>query len=202
MIVEKVTSGKTEIEVDPLGMRPVVVVAHPDDEVLWAGGLIAHYPQKQWTVICCSIPRRDPIRAYKFFDACEVLGVKARVLPFIEPEPSEPLTSVGSIEFAPYSCVVTHNEWGEYGHRQHQSVYAYVKRSVKLPMVTFGYRTGGKGNATLQLTRDELTKKIEALKKYNHITPYEGNNVPKWQALTHRYFEVEKIDPAQESYDF
>jgi LmbE family N-acetylglucosaminyl deacetylase len=46
----------------------IVVVAHPDDETLWAGGTILLHPDSEWTVlaICKS---SDPGRASKFSDA-------------------------------------------------------------------------------------------------------------------------------------
>jgi LmbE family N-acetylglucosaminyl deacetylase len=33
------------------GGRYAVIVAHPDDEVLWAGGLMLMHPDSNWTVI-------------------------------------------------------------------------------------------------------------------------------------------------------
>ena len=66
-----------------VGENNLVVTAHPDDEVLWGSGIILRNKEKKWTILCCSIPRIDDIRAYKFFDSCEVLGAKPRLLPII-----------------------------------------------------------------------------------------------------------------------
>ena len=63
-------------------MKRAIVVAHPDDEVLWAGGLPLRFPG-DWTVVCCSTPAKDPVRAEHFFDACDVLGVKGKIFPFL-----------------------------------------------------------------------------------------------------------------------
>src|SRR6266705_2571148 len=99
-------------------MRRALVVAHCDDESLWFGGLLAAEPG-DWTIIACSIPRTDPIRAWKFFDACEVLGAKPRLLPFVESGPLELLGNTDRLDLAGFDQIVTHNVVGEYGHRHH-----------------------------------------------------------------------------------
>ena len=45
-------------------MKSVCVVAHPDDETLFAAGAIIR-SGGDWTVICCSTPESDPIRDRK-----------------------------------------------------------------------------------------------------------------------------------------
>src|ERR1051325_7321430 len=57
----------------------VMVVAHPDDESLWGAGIVLRY-KKNWTVICCTVPYHDPIRAEKFRNACGVLGAAGVLL--------------------------------------------------------------------------------------------------------------------------
>src|SRR4030042_2372337 len=53
--------------------RCAVIVAHPDDETLWAGGFILTNPEVKWTVV--TICRKsDTDRAPKFFKALEELG--------------------------------------------------------------------------------------------------------------------------------
>src|SRR5690554_6624561 len=49
-----------------------VIVAHPDDETLWAGGTILSHPS--WNCFIVSLCRRDDTeRASKFYDALKVL---------------------------------------------------------------------------------------------------------------------------------
>lgn len=161
----------------------VVVVAHPDDESLWCGGLLARFPCF-WTVICCSIPRADPIRAFKFFDACGVLRAEGRLLPFVEPNPTEEMTKLDMLDLGGYDAVVTHNAVGEYGNRQHIDVHRYVTARYPNKTWTIGY---GDSEGSERITLSDLEKigKHNAIASYNHTSPFDGK--PKWRALLARY---------------
>jgi hypothetical protein len=95
--------------------RRILVTAHPDDESLWFAGLLLRYPGP-WTVVCCSIPQKDPIRAYTFYDACAWLGARGRVLPWVENK-DQPLAlcALETLDLEGYDLVVTHGRNGEYG---------------------------------------------------------------------------------------
>lgn len=168
----------------------VVVICHPDDEVMWAGGLLARYGER-FTVICCSIPRSDPERAWKFFDACDVFGAKARLLPIVETE--KPL-NIAHVDLSGFDMVVTHNAAGEYGHHHHMALHQSLK---PLRPVTFGYRPDGRGSIALHLTADEQARRMAALQCYDHVSPHDSGK-PKWQALLDRYaidLRVETFNP-------
>lgn len=182
MIFEDVRSG-------------AIVVAHPDDETIWCGGLMARYLFR-WTVICCSIPRTDPIRAYKFFEACESLGAKARLLPFVEPEPRLRLGNLDHLDLSEFDVVVTHNVVGEYGHRHHVDVHEHVTEQWPDKTWTIGYGMPT-GSAVLDLTDNEMLRKREALRCYDHVSPTDGQ--PKWQALLARYGSM--FDLSVETYE-
>lgn len=168
-----------------------VVSAHPDDETIWAGGLIGSLPGC-WTVICCSIPRTDPIRAWKFFDACDVLGANARLLPYVE-TPGDPLKNLDQIVLSEFDVVVTHNAQGEYGHEHHKQVHRFVV-GRRPDCFTFGFRRGG---IRFPLKPEAQARKRSALKCYDHISPSDGK--AKWQALLERYGDAIEIDA--ETYD-
>ena len=51
-----------------------IIVAHPDDETLWAGGTMLSNPEWQYFVACLC-RKTDPNRAPKFEKALDVLGV-------------------------------------------------------------------------------------------------------------------------------
>lgn len=177
----------------------VLVVAHPDDEILWCGGLLARF-RGRWSVICCSIPRADPIRAWKFFSACASIGTPARLLPFVESDPGLPLRNLEALDLASFDCIVTHNAGGEYGHRHHQSVHGHVMARWAAKTATIGYRQGGQGQERLDLSRDERAAKLVALRHYDHVAPSD-NARPKWRALLDRYCSVNQVDFGVETYD-
>ena len=174
------------------GKKWACVVAHPDDEVLWAGGLLQ---RGDWTVICCSIPRRDPIRAWNFFKCCDVLGVKTKLLPFEESEPDTLLGQLNLLDLDQYDVVFTHNAKGEYGHFHHQQVHKHVVQNYEGRIFTFGYGSSeGKYQWTNKLSEVETDIKMKALQCYSHEMPYHGVVMPKWKALLTRYMHDTHLD--------
>ena len=177
-----------------------IVVAYPDDEVLWAGGLLSRY--KGFDVICCSIPRKDPERLLGFFSAIKLLGHYPIVLPFTESDPNSELNNLDLIDLSSYSTVITHNEFGEYGHKHHIQVHNHVKNNYNGLCYFFGYKNG---DCVINLSPDESQLKISALKCYDNISEFDLG-LPKWKALLDRYqieFDKEKYvtRPAQFSID-
>lgn len=162
-------------------MRRALVVAHPDDESIWFGGLLAAEPG-DWTIICCSIPRTDPVRAWKFFDACEVLKAVPRLLPFVE-APKDPLY-LEPLDLDGFDQIVTHSLVGEYGHHHHTQLNRVLtaKYHGKLLFGCYGKSAGPK---RIALNEEQFETKLAAMRCYNHTSPSDGQ--PKWRALIDRY---------------
>ncbi len=134
-----------------------VIVAHPDDETLWAGGTLLMHPDSCWTVV--SLCRRDdPDRAPKFHQVMESYGAKG-VMGDVDDGPEQkPLQTVAVedaiMELLPsdrYDLVLTHGLWGEYtSHRRHEEVAKAVmalRESGQLAadeLWMFAYEDGGK----------------------------------------------------------
>lgn len=186
------TSG-TELEnlIPDSARTGVLVVAHPDDESLWCGGLLARR-DVDWTVICCSIPKADPERAYKFFLACEVLGAKARLLPYREDNGQFRLDL---LDLRPFHVIVTHGRNGEYGHPQHKELYERLYGHENTRFI--GY--GGAGHYMVPLDANLLEKKRAALACYDHVSSTDGG-LTKSQALIDYYGS--RFDLWTERYDF
>ena len=163
---------------DDLNGRKLMVVAHPDDETLWGGGIVLRYPGG-WVIQCCSVPVADPIRADKFLEACRRLGAEGRVLHGRDVYDC-PLAGLEYVDLDA-DVIVTHGAEGEYGHPHHVQVHQHVVRRAPCRVLTFG------GPDVLELTTGERAAKLHALKAYDHVLPYDGMPRPKWAALLIRY---------------
>lgn len=185
--------------------RAIVVGAHPDDESLWFGGLIARFSSCRWTILCCSIPPRDPIRAFKFFGACESLGAQGWLLPFQELGKDAPLGHLEELpDLSKFDLIATHGAAGEYGHGHHKQISAAIAERYPERTLFSGYRAGGEGAEILRLDRDEYGRKLEALKNYDHAMRFRGQSMPIWQALLLEYGTPGRdfgFDLARETYD-
>lgn len=104
-----------------------VIVAHPDDETLWAGGLILMNPQCRWTIICLC-RGKDTDRAPKFLEALTLYGATGAMGnlddgPEQSPIPQKEMETAiqGLLPPIHYDLIVTHSPAGEYTrHKRHE----------------------------------------------------------------------------------
>jgi LmbE family N-acetylglucosaminyl deacetylase len=134
-----------------------VIVAHPDDETLWAGGTILLNPQIGWTIL--SLCRKsDPDRAPKFFKVIGQFGAKGLMTDLDDGPDQKPLkqtdiqkTILSALPEKSFDIILTHNPKGEYTrHLRHeetsQAVFA-LWNDGKLKarqFLFFAYEDGGK----------------------------------------------------------
>ena len=117
----------------------LVIIAHPDDELIWMGGMLLRHKDK-WNITVISLTRRsDRDRNPKFKKACKMLGVKGVLFDLNDKSPFKPIPLdkiIKTIESAvkskkDYDYVFTHGANGEYGHIRHKEVHKAVNRMIK-----------------------------------------------------------------------
>ena len=119
------------MEVDKL-----LIVAHPDDEVLWGGLNLLLQPG--WFVVC-STHLNDPVRSREFFKTMSLANVTKYVMFDVndkyteDPDEASELYDGSPFDNAlkelakkEWKLVLTHNSTGEYGHEHHKKVHSMV----------------------------------------------------------------------------
>jgi LmbE family N-acetylglucosaminyl deacetylase len=134
-----------------------VIVAHPDDETLWAGGTILMHPEINWTIMTLC-RKSDPDRAPKFLKVANILGAKGFMADLDDGPDQKPLeqsdiqrTILNTLPVRSFDVIMTHNPKGEYTrHLRHEEVSQAVsglfkKQDLKAgKLLFFAYEDGGK----------------------------------------------------------
>jgi len=116
----------------------LLIVAHPDDEVLWGGMNLLLEPG--WFVVCASHVS-DPVRSREFYKTMSFCNVTRYVMYDVKEEYTDDekesdsqfygtLFEKGISELSkhPWKLVLTHNLEGEYGHEHHRTIHRLVMK--------------------------------------------------------------------------
>ena len=178
----------------------LLIVAHPDDETLWAGGTILSHPSWDWFIVCLS-RKSDQERATRFDLALKVYKVEGVMGDLDDGPDQKPLEEMeleriilGLLPPTHFDLIITHNPSGEYTrHLRHEEISKAVIRlwhSGKIPaneLWTFAYQDEEKKHYPLAVENANifrlLTKRIW-LRKYSIITETYGFKEDSWEAKT------------------
>jgi len=120
------------------GTKALVIVAHPDDEIIWCGGLLLRHRDWARTVLClCRAD--DPDRRAKFEAVCDHLGLEGIQLDLDDSSPPAEIDlqrDLGgrirqTVCDTPWDLCLTHGANGEYGHPRHRQVHQTVVRLME-----------------------------------------------------------------------
>ena len=124
---------KSKLKKQNINTRKIMIVAHPDDEMLWGG---AHLISDKYLVVCVTCGD-DELREKEFEKVMK--KVNCPYLSLAYPDRNNWIAYNKSIKkdlktilkYKKFNYIVTHNPVGEYGHNQHIMVSNYVTDLVK-----------------------------------------------------------------------
>jgi len=177
-----------------------IIVAHPDDETLWAGGTILSNPLWKWFIVClCRGSDND--RAPKFLKTLRILRSEGIMGDLDDGPEQKPLdeyelenTILNLLPSIHFDLIISHNPNGEYTrHIRHEEIgKAVIKlwhagRISAKELWIFAYEDGDKKYYPKPIVSANvcnlLTEKIW-LKKYRIVTETYGFEKTSFEAKT------------------
>ncbi|MFA6400389.1 MAG: hypothetical protein WCX31_02015 [Salinivirgaceae bacterium] len=177
-----------------------VIVAHPDDETLWAGGTLLNHPE--WRCFIVSLCRGNDLdRAPKFYKTMKILNATGMMGELDDGPEQVPLdekliesTILHLLPSKNFDLIITHNPMGEYTrHIRHEEIglaVANLWRKGELladELWTFAYGDNNKEYYPKANENATIFKKLPETiwkKKYQIITETYGYNKNSWEAKT------------------
>jgi hypothetical protein len=161
----------------------LVIVSHPDDEIIWMGGEIMQSSLDKTVVCLCR--RTDKDRFPKFLKVCKIANFKGFISDLDDSEEGyyKKITNEDIIkrilQFTKgesYDCLYTHGENGESGHIRHLEIHRAVLEMLNKNLLKtkkaffFSYNRDEDGICYAKSSADKITKlDKQQLEKKQHI---------------------------------
>ncbi|MCX6257425.1 MAG: PIG-L family deacetylase [Bacteroidia bacterium] len=177
-----------------------LIVAHPDDETLWAGGTILSHPVWKCFIVClCRESDKD--RAHRFYNALKILKSDGVMGDLDDGPDQKPLnekeveqTVLDLLPSKNFNLIITHNPAGEYTKhvRHNETGKAVIKlwhagKISACELWTFAYEDGNKTYLPRPVENAAIFRKLTRrvwLRKYSIITETYGFEKNSWEAET------------------
>lgn len=186
----------------------VLIIAHPDDETIFFGGLILRHPHL-FHIICVTDANADSRgheRKVEFENACNALGALSfEMLDF--PDIYEKRLDIDrlqkllqeKVEALNICEIFTHGPIGEYGHPHHQDV-SYAVHSAFAQKEIYSPAYNNYPDVTLTLSSDEFKQKAKILNEiYGKETQRFLNLIPT--SFSEGYSKI-SLEEAESIYRF
>ncbi|MCC5931329.1 MAG: PIG-L family deacetylase [Cyclobacteriaceae bacterium] len=175
-----------------------MIVAHPDDETLWAGGTILINPHWNYFIVCLC-RANDEDRSHRFYEALKILRAKG-TMGDLNDDPEQLPIGNGIVEnlilqLLPkkdYDLVITHDPAGEYTrHLRHEETGQAVIRLWQAKKIstkklwTFAYDDGNKNYIPRPIKKANIYRSLTKplwQKKYDIIHKTYGFREDSWEA--------------------
>lgn len=196
--------------------KALIIVAHPDDETLWAGGIILDNFSWKWNIVTLT-RESDKERSEKFDKVLNFLGAKGKMgdmddgpeqIPLDIPDVKKIILSL--LDERTFDVIITHHPRGEYTrHRRHEETSAAViqlwsEGELKTDELwLFAYEDGGRSYFPKAIKKEDTTyielEENTWKQKYRMIRNIYGFREDSWEARTtpkeESFIKIE--DPAQ-----
>lgn len=184
-----------------------VIVAHPDDETLWAGGTILMHPESEWTIVTLC-RKSDPDRTPRFFRAIKKFSATGAMGNLDDGPEQSPLTSRSVqheiLQILPsnrFDLIITHGLNGEYTrHLRHEETAQAVMALWKTDRLfagqiwRFAYEDGGRkylpravedADMQIRLPEDIWQRKYDIITDIYGFGPdsFEAGTTPREEAF-------------------
>jgi LmbE family N-acetylglucosaminyl deacetylase len=177
-----------------------VIVAHPDDETLWAGGTILSHPAWKWFIVCLC-RGNDEDRSPRFYNALKILKSEG-IIGDLDDGPEQKALEENEVKQAilnllpaiHFDLIISHSPNGEYTkHLRHEEVGRAVIKlwyagEISTPELwAFAYTDHNKKHfpvAYENASRSKLLTKRIWLRKYMIITETYGFEKGGFEAET------------------
>ncbi|WP_291143441.1 PIG-L deacetylase family protein [Flavobacterium sp. UBA7680] len=180
--------------------KVALITAHPDDETLWAGGMLLNNPHWDCFIVCLC-RRHDPDRAPKFNKALEILNCKGNMGDLDDGPDQTPQNQtqidrliLELLPIAHYDLIITHNPLGEYTrHLRHEEIGISVlnlwheNKISCTELLVFAYQDNHKQHYPKAASSADFYFELSTAlwqKKYAIITQIYGFAPESWEAKT------------------
>lgn len=160
--------SKCNPKIDFNKVDTLIIVAHPDDELLFFSKYLLNY---QNILVLCMTNGGNRVRLCEFTDIMKFIGCKYKIFNFkdsqyIEWDEKKVLKKINKfLKIKKWKKVITHNREGEYGHIQHKQLNKII-RNLKLENIYTSNSEEPLVKMKNKLSNSEYEKKVGLANKF------------------------------------